>query len=346
MASPRLHIGVRGVFASALAAVALLGCMTSREEARRADPPKVTDLSDAGLASYTADMDHAMLALARRHDPNAKPDLWGRPEGWASLDLAEAPDLGFFTAHDGTAEQLNALLPFSDGPIRPMRPFVLKASGEDRERALKCLTEAVYYEAAREPVEGQRAVAQTVINRLRHPEYPKSVCGVVYQGSARTTGCQFSFACDGVLDRAGGGAAWDRARRVATRALSGFVMAEVGSATHFHTTYVSPKWGPQLSRVTQVGLHVFYRLGRGGSHAKPKAEEPEMVYARLDPTQEAAADAASTDVKLTSAPLPEGAAQSMEVVQPKAAAAAPPEVTPAAESAAKPAAATASTSES
>ncbi|HEX2561029.1 MAG TPA: hypothetical protein VHK87_13175, partial [Phenylobacterium sp.] len=88
MASPRLHIGVRGVFASAIAAVALLGCMTSREEARRGDPPTVSDLTDAGLARYTADMDHAMLALARRHDPAKKPDLWGRTEGWASLDLA------------------------------------------------------------------------------------------------------------------------------------------------------------------------------------------------------------------------------------------------------------------
>ncbi|MFC3079774.1 cell wall hydrolase [Phenylobacterium terrae] len=259
MASPRLHIGVRSVFASALAAVALLGCMTSREEARRADPPRITDLSEQGLARYTAGMDPAMLTLARRHDPASKPDLWGRPEGWASLDLAEAPDLGFFTAQDATAEQLNDLLPFSDGPIHPMRPFVLKASGQDRERALKCLTEAVYYEAAREPIEGQRAVAQTVINRLRHPEYPKSVCGVVYQGSARTTGCQFSFTCDGSLRWAPEPALWARARKVAEAALNGYVAQEVGPATHYHADYVAPYWAPTLAKLTKIGAHIFYR---------------------------------------------------------------------------------------
>jgi spore germination cell wall hydrolase CwlJ-like protein len=259
VASPRLHFGVRGVFASALAAVALLGCMTSREEARRAEPPQMVDLSERGLARYTADMDHAMLALARRHDPAGDPAPWGRTEGWASLDLAEAPDLGVFTSQAASAEQLNSLLPFSGGPIRPMRPFVLKASGEDRQRALKCLTEAIYYEAAREPVDGQRAVAQTVINRLRHPEYPKSVCGVVYQGSARTTGCQFSFTCDGSLRWKPEPTLWARARGVAEAALNGYVADEVGPATHYHADYVAPYWAPTLAKLTKIGAHIFYR---------------------------------------------------------------------------------------
>lgn len=259
MASSRRLIGVRGMFATALAAVALLGCMTSREEARRAEPPRVGDLSEAGLARYTADMDHAMLALARRHDPASKADLRGRTAGWASLDLAEAPDLGVFTSQPASAEQLNALLPFAGGPIRPMGPFVLKASGEDRRRALKCLTEAVYYEAAREPIEGQRAVAQTVINRLRHPEYPKSVCGVVYQGSARATGCQFSFTCDGSLRWKPEPALWAQASRVAEAALNGYVARDVGPATHYHANYVAPYWAPTLAKLTQVGAHIFYR---------------------------------------------------------------------------------------
>ena len=159
-------------------------------------------LSDQGLARITADMDPAMLALARRHDPRRGPDLWARPEGWASLDLRTPPDLGFGTAVDALAEDINALRPFSHLPIRPMKPFKLATDTQDGGRALKCLAQAVYYESAREPQLGQEAVAQVVLNRLRHPAYPKSVCGVVYQGAARTTGCQFTFTCDGSLARA------------------------------------------------------------------------------------------------------------------------------------------------
>jgi spore germination cell wall hydrolase CwlJ-like protein len=259
VAGPRLHIGSSGVFASALAAVALLACTTSREEAHRAEAPRITDLSEQGLARYTAGMDAAMLAVARRHDPAVRQTPWGRAEGWASLDLAEAPDMGLFTSLPASAEQINALLPFADGEILPMRPFVLKAPGEDRRRALKCLAEAVYYEAAREPIEGQRAVAQTVINRLRHPEYPKSVCGVVYQGAARTTGCQFSFTCDGSLRWKPEPALWARAQKVAEAALNGYVAEEVGPATHYHADYVAPYWAPTLAKLTKVGAHIFYR---------------------------------------------------------------------------------------
>ncbi|HEY9217016.1 MAG TPA: cell wall hydrolase, partial [Phenylobacterium sp.] len=264
MAKAKVHIGVLGVVAAALAAVSLFGCSTDRQAAR-ADAPKVSDLSEAGLHRYVADMDNAMLTLARRHDPVRRADLWGRPQGWASLDLTEAPSLGLATADDREAEEINALLPFSSGPIRPMRPFVLQARSEDRTRALQCLSEAIYYEAAREPLQGQRAVAQTVLNRLRHPAYPKSVCGVVYQGSARSTGCQFSFTCDGSLRWAPEAKLWSRARQVAQDALNGYVDKDVGSATHYHADYVAPYWAPTLVKLTKVGAHIFYRwTGPGG----------------------------------------------------------------------------------
>jgi len=218
------------------------------------------DLSDQALASLASHMDPAMRALAVRHDPGQRrPDLWSRPEGWASLDIGQVPDLGFATTEGQTAEELNALRPFADLPIRPMKPFVLKAAGEDRKRALQCLTEAVYYEAAREPGVGQEAVAQVVLNRVRHPAYPKSVCGVVYQGSARATGCQFTFTCDGSLRWAPEPALWRQARRVAERALDGYVARQVGSATHYHAAYVAPYWAPTLVKMTQVGAHIFYR---------------------------------------------------------------------------------------
>jgi hypothetical protein len=169
------------------------------------------------------------------------------------------PDLNLPQQTGETAEELNALRPFADLPIRPMKPFKVKASGEDRARALQCLSEAVYYEAAREPQLGQAAVAQVVLNRVRHPAYPKSVCGVVYQGSARLTGCQFTFTCDGSLRYAPEPALWRQARRVAERALDGYVAKEVGSATHYHASYVAPYWAPTLVKMTKVGAHIFYR---------------------------------------------------------------------------------------
>ena len=201
-----------------------------------------------------------MRALALRHDPASRtPDRWARPEGWNALDMRHVPSLGVAATDGATAAEVNALRPFTTLPIRPMRPFVLKASGEDRRRAVECLSQAVYYEAAREPEVGQEAVAQVVLNRVRHPAYPKSVCGVIYQGAARTTGCQFTFTCDGSTRWAPEPALWRRAQAVAERSLAGYVDKAVGSATHYHAQYVAPYWAPTLVKMTQVGQHIFYR---------------------------------------------------------------------------------------
>ncbi|HUO23342.1 MAG TPA: cell wall hydrolase, partial [Caulobacteraceae bacterium] len=138
--------------------------------------------------------------------------------------------------------------------------FSLKgASAQDRARAIGCLTQAVYYEAGFEPLEGAQAVAQVVINRVRHPAFPKTVCGVVFEGSSLKTGCQFSFTCDGSLARPPAAAAWKRAQDVAQRALDGFVLTQVGGATHYHTQWVVPYWAPTLAKVDQIGAHIFYR---------------------------------------------------------------------------------------
>ena len=134
-----------------------------------------------------------------------------------------------------------------------------------RETALQCLTTALYYEAASENDDGQRAVAQVILNRMRHPTYPASVCGVVYQGSTRTTGCQFSFTCDGSLARKPSASGWLRSQKIAQAALSGRVYAPVGHATHYHADYVVPYWAPTLDKLVQVGRHIFYRwMGRAG----------------------------------------------------------------------------------
>ena len=130
----------------------------------------------------------------------------------------------------------------------------------DRERALTCLTQAIYYEAASEPDGGQRAVAQVVLNRLAHPAFPKTVCGVVYQGSDRVTGCQFTFTCDGALARLPNRLFWARAQAVARAALTGYVYAPVGLATHYHTIAVHPYWADSLAFLGTIGAHRFYRL--------------------------------------------------------------------------------------
>jgi len=155
------------------------------------------------------------------------------------------------------AKVINAALPFAGGPVHAARPFAMTGDNLDQRRALLCLTQAVYYEAGFEPVEGRRAVAQVVLNRLRHPAFPKSICGVVYQSNGRV--CQFTFVCDGALYRAPARDAWLRAEEIARAALGGYVETAVGEATHYHADYVAPRWAPLLGKVAQIGQHIFYR---------------------------------------------------------------------------------------
>lgn len=158
------------------------------------------------------------------------------------------------------ARAFNSGLPFSTLPILAAKPFIVPADKlEDYTRAVDCLAAAVYYEAASETTEGQAAVAQVVLNRVRHPAYPNTVCGVVFQGSGRPTGCQFSFTCDGAMNRVPSIEGWARAKAVASSALNGSVAAGVGMATHYHTDYVAPYWAERLVKMRQIGAHIFYR---------------------------------------------------------------------------------------
>jgi spore germination cell wall hydrolase CwlJ-like protein len=158
-------------------------------------------------------------------------------------------------------------------------PFLTSNSVDDASRAADCLTAAVYYEARSQSEDGQRAVAQVVLNRVRDRAFPNSVCGVVYQGAERRTGCQFSFSCDGSMNRAREPGAWDRARAVAAAALGGSVYAPVGAATSFHTTSILPWWASSLARITTVGAHVFYRW----QGALERALTFRQAYAGVEP---------------------------------------------------------------
>ena len=164
------------------------------------------------------------------------------------------------------AKVRNAEIPLAGGPIADMRGFnSIPLNAPQYGTALRCLTQAVYYEAANEPELGKRAVAQVVLNRLKHPAYPNSVCSVVYEG-ANARVCQFSFTCDGSLLRAPMARQWSESQRVAQEALAGTVVSEVGSATHYHADYVLPRWAFTLGKLRKIGAHIFYRFpGRVGS---------------------------------------------------------------------------------
>jgi len=163
------------------------------------------------------------------------------------------------------ARALNAAAPAIVAALSPARPFVFDRSlgFEDRLRARECLAAAVHYEAASEGAMGQRAVAQVVLNRVRHPAFPHTVCEVVFQGSTRATGCQFTFTCDGSLRRVPNPAAWQRALRIADDALAGWVETTVGTATHYHADWVAPVWRTSLTKLATIGAHIFYRWQGG-----------------------------------------------------------------------------------
>lgn len=133
------------------------------------------------------------------------------------------------------------------------------------EKEQACLANAVYFEARSEPLRGQAAVAQVVLNRVRNPAYPKSICGVVYQNDNWFNRCQFSFACDGRKDRVTEPSRYKIAKEVAMAVTAGKIfLPEVGSSTHYYASYVNPGWARAMHKMTKIGLHIFYRTYGGG----------------------------------------------------------------------------------
>lgn len=187
-----------------------------------------------------------MLALG--YAP-AKPD-YGKTSPFEAI-LTPDPNEGRFFPPIGEEDHAWAASPL------PKDAFSVKEQ--------KCLAEAVYYEARGETVKGQVAVAQVVLNRVRNPAYPNTICQAVYQNRDMLNACQFSFACDGQKHRVTEMAEWRMAQQVAKATSSGQVwLPEVGSSTHYHATYVKPFWAPTMKKVAKIGLHVFYRTYGGG----------------------------------------------------------------------------------
>lgn len=169
----------------------------------------------------------------------------------ASTDLT-----AIFMADDANVFSRDARLLLAN---KASTPEILEWSDRNMQTH-QCLAEAVYYEARSEVKAGQKAVAEVVLNRVKSKHYPNTVCGVVYQGAERSTGCQFTFTCDGSTAKSPKGQLWQRSQDVARLALTGAMTPVTGSATHYHTTEVNPHWAPNMRPTRLIGSHQFYRF--------------------------------------------------------------------------------------
>lgn len=149
-----------------------------------------------------------------------------------------------------------ALHPWADNPL---------PKGSDSARQLRCLAEGIYFESRGEVYRGQAAVAQVILNRVRNPHYPDTICGVVYQNAHWRNRCQFSFACDRIPDRVRDQPLWEQAMEIARLSVKGDLYDDtIGDSTHYHATYVAPPWRRKMIRLTRIGVHIFYRTRGGG----------------------------------------------------------------------------------
>jgi spore germination cell wall hydrolase CwlJ-like protein len=232
-----------------------------------------TSGSAASVAPSNLPLDRSAMAIAMRFDPYDKRanGLRQSPQSLVTKTLLaqnvnnksfEKPKANLRDKTSNATHIIEASLSFGleksnifKAKPQDVAPFAPKVTNQ---KDSDCLTQAVYYEARGEGEDGMRAVAQVILNRVRHPAFPKSICAVVYQGGYRSA-CQFSFACNGVMNNRIEAWSWKRAQSIAQDALSGFVMKAVGTSTHFHTTQVNPVWAARLDRVALIGDHIFYQ---------------------------------------------------------------------------------------
>jgi hypothetical protein len=187
-----------------------------------------------------------VMAMLTSGDPDIKQSALGPPR------IGEQSKAGESIADKGEVTGVDR---------RPKSPAErLGLTGKTRDKEERCLTNAIYFEARGEPVRGQIAVAQVVLNRVFSPFYPNNVCGVVYQNAHRRNACQFTFACDGIPDVVTEPDAWARAKHIARDMLDGKLwMPEVAKATHYHAYWVHPDWVNEMKRIYKLGVHAFYR---------------------------------------------------------------------------------------
>lgn len=170
----------------------------------------------------------------------------------------ETPALAAIGNATGTPAAVAPVPVTMPGKLRDALQTAAAPAVSSKER--QCLATAIYFEARGEPVRGQVAVAQVIVNRVRSPQYPDTICEVVYQNQQRRNACQFSFACDGKPDTIREKPAWALAEKLADEVISGETrLAEVAEATNYHATYVSPGWAGSMRRLARIGRHIFYQ---------------------------------------------------------------------------------------
>jgi spore germination cell wall hydrolase CwlJ-like protein len=252
-----------------------LGLAASMPDSGAAFPP--ADGAGAGAEESNREFPQFDRSLkGARLSPRVRPDS-GAPQaaaqaaaidGNGSADDGASPSAADAPAGPPHNETVAAKGEVTGAGRRPKSPAeLLDLTGSARAKHERCLADAIYFEARGEPVRGQMAVAQVVINRVFSRYYPDNVCGVVYQSSRRhrRVRCQFSFTCDGIPDRITEPDAWDRARRLARDALDGnFWLNDIGKATHYHARWVHPRWVREMRRLDRIGVHTFYRPRRWG----------------------------------------------------------------------------------
>ena len=224
--------------------------------AAQLEPPKV-------VASLAADLPKAVEAPAAKpvekaaETPAENPAMAAMASAATEMPAEEYP------------KSVMIHLPVPKPPLTPAQLLDLRDA--DYDKAEKCLAQAVYFEARAEPVRGQQAVAQVVLNRVFSPYYHKDVCSVVYQNAQRHLACQFTFACDGKPEAIRERGAWARANRIAKQALDAKVwLPEVAKATHYHATYVHPSWISDMKVMVKTGVHIFYRPRNWGDGSNEK----------------------------------------------------------------------------
>lgn len=296
---------------------ATIVCLAAAAVAMPVISYRAAEQRDGAEWAATSSAFRAELAqqLAQAGEPNARVEL----TTFSSKDgLRARGGATLFESADARAMMVQAVL---RGPSAPNELSSRPAVPSINQREHDCLAQTIYYEARGETQRGQVAVAEVVMNRVRSPHYPNSICAVVYQGHERATGCQFTFTCDGSLNHRPRGRAWDRAKRLATAVMLGYTRPVTQRATHYHTMAVNPVWSAGLVETTKVGSHVFYRFPNGaersvyrealarrraGSGVRSAVDAPEALVPEAAPEQaETPPPAPDAAAAATSAPAVE-----------------------------------------
>ena len=264
--------------ASTTTAPAKLAASAPLAEVKSQTPPKQSaqaamQLSDVAARSQASASPDASIQLASLPAPASTPDL----------TIPATADGPIVASMQALIPLDKVMLPRSMPPLSPAER--LELSGKEYARAERCLANAIYFEARSEPIRGQMAVAQVVINRAFSGFYPNDVCGVVYQNAHRHLSCQFTFACDGKSKAITDRRHWAVANRIARQTLDGQIyLPEVGKSTHYHAAYVRPNWAREMRKLVRYGLHSFYRPYAWGNGNEEPVWGPADSVARVHKT--------------------------------------------------------------